>query len=267
MKMEFKAHEQNNTKDLLKSMVKNFDPNVPQLSDAWRAWLKNFELSAAAARIETDSQKKAWMLLLGGKELQNIYDYLMNRHKQPDEKSENFNTCKERISLYFLERQHIDKFRQVAQAENENFENFTLRLRRYSQNCGFKNPEDDIKRQIAIAAYNLNVRRKASIESNFTIKQLEHYAQKYEQMKNKRLNTPPKVVTPQRKPVKPPHRINRRTFCVKCGSVAHIQNVKTRCRAFGKICGYCGMRDHLISCCMHKILEERHDATTAQNAI
>lgn len=260
--MEFKKPEQTNIRDLLKSMVENFDPNVFQSSDAWRAWLKNFELSVVAARIETDSQKKAWMLLLGGKELQNIYDYL-NRHKQPNEKSEDFNTCKERLSSYFLERQHTEKFRQVAQTENESFENFILRLRRYSQNCGFKNPEDEIKRQIAIAANNMNVRRKASIESTITVKQLEHYAQKYEQMKNRRLNTPPTVVTPQRKPVKPSNRINRRVFCVKCGSVAHKQNVKMSCRAFGKICGYCGMKDHLISCCMHKILEEKHDAQNA----
>lgn len=256
---------------ILETMVKLFDPSLPNANELWPLWLNNFEQSAAAAGVVDDKEKIKWMFYLGGKNLHAVKDFI-NRQCQnlsvgnPDKKIDaDFNGYKKRLTKYFAGRRNIEKFRNLAQAKDEKFEDFMTRVRECSKLCCFYNDQqDEIKRQIATGAKYLAIRQKAF--SGYSIDEIIECARKIERVEIKEVKeaeNKKKLPTIPKKVKRLNDTVHKRMFCVRCGCLAHKGN--SSCQAFNKICEYCGMKGHMKKCCMHRRLEsEQMDTLAAQ---
>lgn len=247
------------TKSLLMTMVKNFDPSVVNSHEAWKCWINHFEMSMAALQIEESTAKKSWLFLLGGKKLLVLDDFMIRQRSRGNLRvplDEDYSACKRRFTDYFSERRYIEKFRQIVQVDGENFENFVARLRSGSKLCQFNNdPNEEIKRQISTGARSLAIRQKA-FNRSCSIRELLDFGkniERDEEVKNLKLDT---IKSPSPTAAKKYIRKHRAIFCIRCGCLVHT-NMKF-CRGVNEMCHYCGIKGHIKKCCMHRVLESEH---------
>lgn len=173
--------------NFLMSCVKKFDTKSENVYESWNRWLTSFKHFTDAAKIDTEKEKKAWMLLIGGEDLQNVESFI-NRYYQQlqqqnfngnvDQSTDVFAECISRLNKYFYGRNNTEKLKKIRQELNETFDKFLARLRETSTLCNFARPTEEIIKQIEIGAKNSKVRQKAQELGD--IDQLIKYARAYE---------------------------------------------------------------------------------------
>lgn len=152
---------------LLMNYVKKFNSmKTENIYGYWTQWIEKFKHFADAVDIENPKKKKAWMLLIGGEDLQNIENQQLkqqNPNGNVDQSTDVYAECEKRLDKYFTGLHFIEKFMQIRQGAEETFDQFLARLRETSTKFKFLHPmeENKIKKQIGIGAKNSEVRKKA----------------------------------------------------------------------------------------------------------
>lgn len=147
-----------------------------------------FEHFLVAASVDSSKEKKAWMMLVGGGNLQNVDTFLTklyqqhnNSEKSADQKPiiDVYEECKNRLNRYFYEKIRIAKFKSIKQEPDESFNDFVMRLQSHLNPCNFARPCDEMKLQISISAKEPMVRTKAQ-EPDVQLEELVSYGRNME---------------------------------------------------------------------------------------
>ena len=105
-----------------------FDPDLDPTSvgTRFRKYLERFKVYAVAMNTKDKARKRALFLHCAGPKVQDIFDTL-------EDTGEDFETTGEKLLEYFEHKRHrlfsIYQFRQLAQEEEESYDDYTTRLK------------------------------------------------------------------------------------------------------------------------------------------
>ena len=113
-----------------------FDPDLDPTSvgTRLRKYLERFKVYAVAMNIKDKARKRALFLHCTGPKVQDIFDTL-------EDTGEDFETAGEKLLEYFEPKRHrlfsIYQFRQLAQEEEESYDDYATRLKQAAAPCEF----------------------------------------------------------------------------------------------------------------------------------
>lgn len=152
----------------------------------WADWLEQFEMVCETKAITSQREKFLLLMTRGGSQLHQIHK---NQPVHEEEVTElgfirqvipEYENAVVRLNAYFNSkvntRMEMEKFRDMVQKTDEDFTNFTLRLRAQANRCEFGvRTEDEILYQATRGAKDEKVRDKR-IDVKMTLDQLVQYA-------------------------------------------------------------------------------------------
>ena len=152
----------------------------------WKRWLKLFQNFLAAMNVTDDDRKKAMLLHYSGGEVFDIFETLDSsiKVKTPANAAANVAAVNETayeasvraLQDYFNPRQNVDfeilVFRQASQYQDEPFDAFHTRLQQLAANCGFTNPDQEVKAQIVQGCYSSELRKKILEDPTMSLDQV-----------------------------------------------------------------------------------------------
>ena len=140
------------------------------VSKKWEDWKEDFEIYLSATGVSQDTQKKALMLHLAGKDVKDIYKTLKANN------TEQYEEVCTKLDRYFKPRKNITYeryiFREAKQRKNENTVSYITRLRSLSDSCNFNDTSEAVKDHFICSCYSLNLKRKLLIEKDITLEKV-----------------------------------------------------------------------------------------------
>ncbi|XP_041785955.1 uncharacterized protein LOC121601214 isoform X2 [Anopheles merus] len=240
--------------------------DASDLRREWEEWHRAFELIVTLKKIETQSEKLAYMLARGGRGLQRIY---FNLAAVPGEQHPRavsipfkqlpvpeYDNAIKRLNHFFLgkrnERIELEVFRSLKQENEESVNQYVLRLRAQASRCDFQDRvTKEILHQITIGAKDERVRDKG-LEDIMELDELINYAINREVLISQKMKIKDKEIEPSIAYVKQQPMITKRkwqdTSCHRCGSWRHNGN-SNECYARKARCNACGRIGHFGRCC------------------
>lgn len=228
----------------------------------WERWERAFNRYLAATNITDDDQSFNLLLVLGGLELQAIYDKISKVRVEivhPDQTLEHrlYDSALETLRQHFapqlnkrFERHQMRKIRQEA---GEGFEDFVFRVKALAGKCSYVDEDDHVVDQIIEGCSSAELRRRLLSEDKplteviATGKMLEEVAKQSRDFEraNHSMVTVGRIssTTQARNPDK---------RCDNCGYPGHYTTQKEKCPATNKRCDNCGERGHFKGRCTQK---------------
>ncbi|XP_038060004.1 uncharacterized protein K02A2.6-like [Patiria miniata] len=135
--------------------VPNFDPHDVRggsqgqhgQRQAWKKWLRSFELYVTGKGVTDVEQRKALLLHCAGVAVQDIFYSLPEK-----EGSDAYVKVKNTLTAYFETKVNVpyDRyvFRSLSQANDETVAEFVVRLRHQAATCDFTNVDEQIRDQV-----------------------------------------------------------------------------------------------------------------------
>ena len=229
------------------------DSDTTNLARKWTDWLDDFNLYIAATGVTLDTQKKALLLHLGGKQLKAIWKTLSNT-----ENNDNYEEVCTKLDSYFKPKKNITyerfKFKNCKQNKDETCIEFITRLRTAAETCEFHNASEEIRDQFVTTCYSRSLKVKLLKEDNLTLEKCREMGQIAEQSKQQAAemseNNDEFVNRINHQKQKPPRsQVEQQTkSCYKCGGTFDEKHVKI-CPAIGRTCYNCGKTNHLSKVC------------------
>lgn len=238
-----------------------FDPDLDPTSvgTRFRKYLERFKVYAAAMNIKDKARKRALLLHCAGPKVQDIFDTL-------EDTGEDFETAGEKLLEYFEPKRHhlfsIYQFRQLAQEEEESYDDYTTRLKQAAAPCEFPEGwrEVEIQMQLIEKGKSKRVRRRL-LSKPHSLQEALDYARAQElsdkqakriemEQQSRRNNTEEELKRVFLGRQKSPTGINKE--CYFCGGAFPHAGGKEKCPAWGKKCTTCGKLNHFAKCCRSK---------------
>lgn len=156
--------------------------DAANIGSEWRRWVTRFENFIIAFDVKDDARKRALLLHYAGERIHEISETLpdlpsnLTSGQTPatvvaDSSSgttttvSTYKDLKDKLDAYFNPHMNstfeIFQFRQAKQLDGESMSQFSIRLRLLARNCGFANPDLEIKNQIIFATTSSRLRRTA----------------------------------------------------------------------------------------------------------
>ena len=154
------------------------EPNTLWLK--WKKWIMSFNLYLAAKGVDSDGQKVALLLCMGGMEFQEIFYQIV-----PENAQLTFDQTVQTLDRYFQPKMNLPfekhLFRKMEQAQHETVYQFVSRLRQKAISCGFGNVDEAIRDQVIEKCRRMHLRRKFLEKSgNILLKDLQDVARVFE---------------------------------------------------------------------------------------
>ncbi len=118
-----------------------FNCNAKAVAKEWESWKKMLELALKTHKCIEAEEKKNWLLLLGGKDLLEIFETVADPTYA--EQDDEFQKAIKKLDSFFLPKKnkiyerHL--LRKIFQKEDEFFDRFVLRVKQQANNCDFGN--------------------------------------------------------------------------------------------------------------------------------
>ena len=238
-----------------------FDPDLDPTSvgTRFRKYLERFKVYAVAMNIKDKARKRALFLHCAGPKVQDIFDTL-------EDTGEDFETAGEKLLEYFEPRRHrlfsIYQFRQLAQEEQESYDDYATRLKQAAAPCEF--PPDwlevEIQMQLIEKGKSKRVRRRLLSKPHSLQEALDYArAQELSDKQAKRIEMEQQSrgnITEEELNRVSLRKQNNSTDinkeCYFCGGTFPHVGGKKKCPAWGKKCTACGKMNHFAKRCMSK---------------
>lgn len=250
---------------------------------AWSKWKRDLECFFESEKIESQYDKRAKLLFLGGSDLRDIYDNLPGvenvSHVLKDPPY--YDVAIAKLDAHFepYRRRTYERhlFRQIAQGPSERFSDFLLRLRTQVKRCEYDKPEEMILDQIVEKCSSTKLKQKM-LKKDMPLSEveglgicLEESARKLKEfgnpspdesissVTNKRVgyNSVPrdrnrmyvkKFVKHQQVAESDPPKSGSVPVCFSCGKRGHVKGADN-CPAKNESCLRCGGEGHFAKQC------------------
>ena len=248
--------------------------DTSSLGHRWEKYFQNFENLFVGMNIESRKRRKALLLHYSGDDVFDIYQTLS------DTGDENgYEETKAALTKYSKpqvnEEFEIFQFRQMKQLESETVDEFTTRLRKKAEYCGFTDKSKEIKSQLVQGCKSAKLRRKV-LQENLTLDKLLLAARTMELANNQakemenghsgdlsfeetnkvKSQKIKKRTERQKKHYQNSNAAQRTVKCHNCGG--DFPHKQGPCPAKGKFCAYCKKQNHFVSVCLKKKRKDRH---------
>ena len=248
--------------------------DTSSLGHRWEKYLQKLESLFVGMNIESRKRRKALLLHYSGDDVFDIYQTLS------DTGDENgYEETKAALTRYFKpqvnEEFEIFQFRQMKQLESETVDEFTTRLRKKAEYCGFTDKSKEIKSQLVQGCKSAKLRRKV-LQENLTLDKLLLAARtmelannqakemenghssdlSFEETNNVKSQKIKKRTERQNKHYQNSNAAQRTVKCRNCGG--DFPHKQGPCPAKGKFCAYCKKQNHFVSVCLKKKRKDRH---------
>jgi hypothetical protein len=259
---------------------------VATCAQRWDGWVKALEYYFGACTITDAKQKRAVLLHVAGRDVQDVFETLANT-------GNDYDTAKTKLNEYFTPKCNLAYERHVfhcaVQVSKEPISRYVTRLKKLAQTCEFDKYSTDeaIKDQVIDKCSSSHLRRRLLRESKLTLEELLTAARAFEASEMQAsqieagasmLSTPETadvnmIQTPRSYNNTQQHnesgtlrpnntnmsnnnnnRKNIKTTtraCYGCGQSSHFHK-DPACPALGKICRTCGKFNHFASVCLSK---------------
>ena len=254
----------------------DFDPETEPTTVGvrWTKWIRGFSRFAGAEGVTDIDQLYDLLLYNTGEKVQDIWDItypeggdaLPNENKY--ERLIRLLTAHFKPQINVTYERHV--FRQMKQKEEENIDQFVVRLSEKAQYCEFADKNEQIRDQVIQMCKSNRVKRELLRKgTNLTLVNLREIARSVEstdeQMKQmtssgasggvNRVDNKPKYGQSRKFQPRPPSgarsQSSRPVTCYSCGYEGHT-NKDEKCPAKGKLCNKCGNSGHFASRCKTK---------------
>ena len=249
------------------------DFDGPNVSAAWKKWLKRFELFLVATKhmADSDEEKIAMLISALGESGYNIH---ANFKYGDDEDSTKYKTVCDKFTEYCNARNPVlalrGQFWEYTRPEGQGLDAFLNDLRTMAANCQFENADNMIRDKLFFSITDPGVKVKVMGEDgNAPLKTVIQRMRTFESSKRElgMIKSTKQVHAvqsrqPQSKPrhdFREPQRSRwsgtppdsvvsqnpRNNLCTKCGTQHQARN----CPAYGRTCGRCGRKNHYATLC------------------
>ena len=131
------------------------------LGSRWKKWLSRLEnLFLAMSIADSDAEKKrkkALLLHYAGEGVYDVYETIKAN-------TDSFTEVREKLNQYFIpqinKEYEVYVFRHSNKNSDESLDEYVTRLRKIVVNCGFVNPESEVKSQLIQGCLSLQLRKK-----------------------------------------------------------------------------------------------------------
>lgn len=230
--------------------------------EEWKRWKRAFELYTTAHKIDDAAQKKAYLLHLGGMELQDVY-YALEKEEdtKPDLNAEGaevksvYEKCVEILENKFKVKKNTAYetylFRTLRQTPDETVDLYVNRLRQQAKKCAFNNEDNQIRDQLLekTCLENLRLRIFEAGDEHFTLPKMIETGRSLEigkVQKEEKLV----MVTQTIRSSNPKYQAKKNSdrVCFNCGNAGHFAK-DSICPAVDKTCLACGKKGHFRKMC------------------
>lgn len=243
------------------------------VAQRWKQWIVAFDYYIAATGVTNAAQKKALLLHVAGREVQEIFATL-------EAANESLEAAQKVLTDYFTPKINIRYerflFWQCSQEQGESIDSFVTRLHKLASTCEFPDANDVVIDQIIVKCNSSELRKKLLQEKNLTLSKAQEIARALEvaNMQASSIEGKPNnsqqqvnkvaVAQPQKcksfqqgKPTKPhqvqenkqKHHSERSSRCSRCGQEGHYPSDLKKCPASGQKCHQCGKIGHFSKMC------------------
>ena len=253
----------------------DFDPETEPTTVGvrWTKWIRGFSRFAGAEGVTDIDQLYDLLLYNTGEKVQDIWDItypeggdaLPNENKY--ERLISLLTAHFKPQINVTYERHV--FRQMKQKEEENIDQFVVRLSEKAQYCEFADKNEQIRDQVIQMCKSNRVKRELRKGTNLTLVNLREIARSVEstdeQMKQmtssgasggmNRVDNKPKYGQSRKFQPRPPSGARSQSStpvtCYSCGYEGHT-NKDEKCPAKGKLRNKCENSGHFASRCKTK---------------
>ena len=242
------------------------------VAQRWKQWVIAFEYYLAATGVKDAAQKKALLLHVAGREVQDIFSTL-----QPA--GDSMDAAKDALSKYFTPKVNIRYerflFWQCSQDKEESIDSFVTRLIKLASTCDYPDANDLIIDQIIVKCNSSELRKKLLQEKNLTLSRAQEIARALEvaNMQASYIEGKSSPAVAQVNKVSgrsdhrhfqshqwkqnQPHKVQdnqsgRPNRCCRCGKEGHRPSEASKCPATGQKCYQCGKTGHFGKFCRTK---------------
>ena len=246
------------------------------LDKLWRTWKDDLDLFLLASGVSNDTQKKALLLHLGGKDIKEIYRSLQNS-------SDKYEDVIDKLDNHFQPKKNVTYerylFKQEKQHKDESASSYVTRLRRIAETCEYSDTDTEIRDHFIVTCVSSTLKRKLLQESDLTLQKLLEIARNQEtsamqasQMttneteKSENVNSMKFNTRNFNHKTRKPFNTKRPNNCKYCGEKFNRGHLKV-CKAKGKICFNCGGKNHLSVACLkpkQNISQNRNNRNVVQ---
>ena len=243
-----------------------FDPDAEigvNLAPKWKIWLQDIEMYLLARGVTDEKKKRALLLYQAGSRVREIFRQIPDHGDDDD-----LDTAVNKSNAYFEPQKHrlydVYQFRQAKQGEMETLDQYYTRLRSFSQNCDFHDPDFEIMVQIVLYGTSSRLRKQALRDPKVTLlitgRQLER-----SHIQARHIEEKVHIVEQDSSAIQALND-RRRTvanLCRNCGGEwPHTNN---SCPAKNKECRKCKKLNHFARVCRSGIVESPGQSTTKQS--
>ncbi|XP_060078270.1 uncharacterized protein LOC132557761 [Ylistrum balloti] len=232
---------------------------------AWKRWLRSFELFSLGKGVTDVDQKRALLLHCAGQDVQDIFFTL------PEGDGGNaYEKTTAALEKHFKSKINVPyeryAFRSMKQEENETVEQFVTKLRQQSVLCEFDKPDEQIRDQVIEKCRSHKLRQRLLEKGHkLTLDQLRMMASTLEQAETQAKKMESHQGTLNRVSLsshgaakqghaKRTHEHKPKTDmkCYRCDREGHLSR-DPQCPAKTKRCNECGKVGHFAKCCKSKL--------------
>ena len=251
---------------------KELDLKAPDLATVWRRWRRTFENYLVALGVVGNSEKDearkvAIFLHCGGEDVREVYAQATFSEEERD-KSKVMKNVLAKFEVYCNPRKNSiynrRQFFEARQNDDEQFDMFLLRVRRYADSCDFGNQsEQNIRDRILFGMQDtkLSERLMEKSDDELTLDNVIKWCRSAELSKVSRVLESTQIAETTAAQSSKPNQSQRFTKpkgkgdkCQKCGYARHYQG-KT-CPAKESTCHKCRKIGHFQRCCRSEAVQE-----------
>ena len=239
----------------------NFPPFDPDLEPTtigirFNKYIQRFQNYLIAMDVKDKARQRAIFLHCEGSKVQDIFDTLEGT-------GEDFETAGQKLLEYFDPKKHqlynIYQFRQIAQQQDEKYDDYCTRLRTAAKMCEFPQnwTELEIQMQMIEKGTSKRVRRRI-LSKEHSLKEALDYARAQETA-DEQANRIEKGRHPNFNKDEHVEEINKvqrqqhfesvKRKCFNCGGIFPHPGGRKNCAALGKKCTSCQRYNHFAKCC------------------
>lgn len=229
----------------------------------WEKYIRDVKLNIEINDIVAERQR-LYFLAIAGPYIQEldeqlaVYDQSKDEDVNKDKKS-SFEQLLWRLERHFKPKYNeaMEKvlFRQIKQEENEDIENFIVKLRNQAKRCKFSNEDDEIKTQIIVNCRSQKLREKL-LEKDLELHEIVQIA-RLSEMKQRYFSEQDEKKEALNYSLQSQRKLESRS-CFACGRTGHIAK-SPECSAKNRTCRKCGKVGHFDKVCKTKTNSNRYN--------